>query len=123
MEQNISFLKDQLIWRPSIYGSDGSVLGTTEFFVSGSAAETERTVAAFLYSVEKQGADIPRTLSSELKSLRDSANHLSDVLRESRSAREAAENGARLKDVMLLIRLLESHYRRTLPPRTGTDGD
>ena len=108
MEQNVSFLKDQLIWRPSIYGSDGSVSGTTEFFVSGSATETNRTIAAFLYSLEKQGADIPRTLSSELKSLRDSANHLSDVLRESRSPGQAAENGARLKNTMLLLRLLES---------------
>jgi hypothetical protein len=124
MEQNISFLKDQLIWHPSVYSSDGSVLSTTEFFISGSPAEIERTVAAFLYSLEKQGADIPRTLSSELKNLRDSANHLSDVLRQSRSTREASENGARLKNVMFLLKVLESQLRQPVTRvKTGTGGD
>jgi hypothetical protein len=131
MKQNsdTSFFNSQLVWRPSIYDRDGTVLGVPEFFVPFSQSETERTIVAFLASIEQQGADTVRTLSSELTKLRTFANHLSNVLRESRSTSEAVDNGAKFNQVMMLIRLLESHYQRLLPPidtdyrRTGTEGD
>ena len=132
MEQplNIEFVNKQLVWHPIVYDRDGSVLGTCEFLVSDSPTETEHTIMAFLSSIERQGADRRRTLYLALKDLRTFANQLTNILRESRSTREAAENGARLKTVMMLLRLLETCYQRERtfpvgisPERTGTDGD
>ncbi|SRR5712692_1930070 len=116
------FMNNQLVWHPTIVRPDGSSIGVGEFWITESPNETDRTINAFLKSIEVNGADLHATLSRELANLRLEASHLSDLLRQSRSIREATDNGARLKRVILLLRILESHYA-SLSKRTGTEGD
>jgi len=115
-------MNNQLVWHPTIVRPDGSSIGVGEFWITESPNETDRTINAFLKSIEVNGADLHATLSRELANLRLEASHLSDLLRQSRSIREATDNGARLKRVILLLRILESHYA-SLSKRTGTEGD
>jgi len=125
MEQNssASFLSNQLVWHPTVLARDGHDLGgSPEFIVSDSPEETTRTLSAFFNSIERQGADIHKTVYSELERLRFAASQLSDMLRASRSIPEATINGKRLKNVMSFLRILESHYLSDTR-RDGTTGD
>jgi hypothetical protein len=105
---SIRFLNNQLVWQPLIIASDGRQLGNTEFFVSESPSEVQKTLAALLRTIELQGADILQTLNREASLLRRDANNLSDFLRQSRSTKEAVINGQRLQAVMLLLRMVEA---------------
>jgi hypothetical protein len=118
-----SFLNNQLVWRPCVLGRDRELLGVPEIWISDSPAEASRDISSFLNGLDRQGADSVATLAAELPLLRELASQLSDTLRESRSVREATENGSRLKSLMQLIRLLESHYFSMAPRRDGTTGD
>jgi hypothetical protein len=118
----IQFLRNQLVWHPTIIGHDGKEMGTLELMVTGSSEEVEKTVNALLENVERHGANTNLTLSKELSKLRREASDLSQSLRQSRSTSEAVQNGQRLQSVMLLLRILESYYR-FIAKRTGTSGD
>jgi len=117
LDQTVTFISDQLIWHPSILRPDGSVIGVSEFLIPESPDELARTMNAFFNSIEKQGADLRSTVSQELVKLRAEAARLSNLLRESRSSREAVQNGARLKRLMMLLRVLDSNYRLLVPQR------
>jgi len=128
-ESTIRFLQHQLVWYPTVIGRDGKSMGTLEFWVSPSPEETDKTINALLNSIERQGADTLLTLREEvsklrqeLSKLRKEAISLSDSLRQSRSTKEAIENGERLQSIMQLLRVVESYYL-FLSKRTGTSGD
>jgi hypothetical protein len=120
---SIRFLNNQLVWQPLIIASDGRQLGNTEFFVSESPSEVQKTLAALLRTIELQGADILQTLNREASLLRRDANNLSDFLRQSRSTKEAVINGQRLQAVMLLLRMVEAYQHFYSAKKTGTSGD
>jgi hypothetical protein len=120
---SIRFLNNQLVWQPLIIASDGRQLGNTEFFVSESPSEVQKTLAALLRTIELQGADILQTLNREASLLRREANNLSDFLRQSRSTKEAVINGQRLQAVMLLLRMVEAYQHFYSAKKTGTSGD
>src|SRR5713101_6327739 len=117
-DSSILFTNSHLTWRPAIIGRDGSKLGVCEFSVPESHQEVNEVVNQFLHKIEMNGGDSEATLDKKLDDLRVQATRLSDLLRQSRSMHEAAENGAQLKQLMTLFRALEAHYRIVTPKRT-----